>query len=82
MTLKEWNHQSAVLDAEMATVISTQEEVLKNLLLLPSPARNMAIRCLDLAVSDLMKPLLDEKERFRGEFDEIHRDLMFNKDKT
>jgi len=46
---------------------------------LPSPARNMAQRCLDLATSDIMVGLMDEMEGLSFDQHKIKTEIDKNK---
>jgi hypothetical protein len=68
-------HQSAVNDAQMAGLVGMYDESIESLKTLPVALRNRAYKCLDLAFSNQMSALIDERFRCKEQLNGAIADL-------
>jgi hypothetical protein len=68
-------HQSAVNDAQMAGLVGMYDESIESLKTLPVALRNRAYKCLDLAFSNQMSALIDERFRCKADLDLAVKEL-------
>lgn len=78
--IRDWNHRSARLDAEFAGVCALYDALAAQIRWMPPPVKRWASGVLARETSEIMRPLLEEKERLGKEFDELHGDLTFNQE--